>query len=110
MKRLCVAAALTVMTTAGFALALTYEGRTISRVDTQPNILIIQLNQNHGNTLPGSCNQHVSSMACNLNDPYCDMAGKIALAAQMAGKTVDYELSTTCEGIFVKFTRLRVNE
>lgn len=111
MKRLMVLAALTVMTTAGIALALNNDGKTIARVDTSGTMLIITLNEAHSSSLPGACATHTTSTACNLSDLYCEMAGKIALAAQMSGKTVDYDLSsTTCVGDFGKFNRFRVNE
>jgi hypothetical protein len=109
MKQLPFAAALTVMTTAGIALALNNEDKTIARVDTQGSLLIITLDQAHSSSLPASCNTNTTSTACDLNDLYCEMAGKIALAAQMSGKPVDYDLSsTTCVGSFGKFTRFRV--
>lgn len=111
MKRLMVLVGLTVVTTAGIAFALNNDGKTIARVDTTGSTLIITLNQTHSTSLPASCNTHTTSTACNLSDLYCEMAGKIALAAQMAGKTVDYDLSsTTCVAGFGKFERLRVND
>lgn len=100
------------MTITGIAMAaLNNENRTISQLDTQQQKLIIHLTQPHSTSMPSACNAYNNMMACDLNDAYCDMAGKLAIAAFMAGRQVDFDLSSTeCNGTFVKFTRFRISD
>lgn len=112
MKRVKVPVFLGMMTLAGVAFALNNESKTINEVEASAGAtLIINLNEAHSSAMPGACNSYNTRMACDLNDAYCEMAGRIALAAHMAGRTIDYELSSTeCVFSFAKFTRIRVND
>lgn len=109
-KQILLAIGVGTLAVTSIAMALGNDNKTLTRVDTQSDKLILHFSTPHSTAMPSACNAHNNIMACDLSDSYCDMAGKIALAAHMAGRTVDYDLSSSeCLGTFAKFNRFRVN-
>lgn len=109
-RQLVLRVGVALVTMASIAMALGNENRTITQIDTQPQRLLIHLSQDHSTIPHVDCRSNPQVMACDLADAYCEMAGKIALAAHLAGRVVDYDLSsTTCIGSVPRFDRFRIS-
>lgn len=97
----------TLATAVGSVAALNNENRSVKRVEVlDSGRVYIELTSEH--TTPPCNSPHRTLMVCLLTEPYCEPAMKLALSAQLAGKTVDYELDGSCISDVPRFSRFRV--
>lgn len=91
--------------------ALPNENRMITQLETTQARLLIHVSTNHAAGAPSGCSANTQIMACDLAESYCDLAGRLAIAAHMAGREIDYEISTTeCLSTTPKLIRFRISQ
>ncbi|QQO53703.1 MAG: hypothetical protein N838_10400 [Thiohalocapsa sp. PB-PSB1] len=74
--------------------ALNNSAKTVQSVDVHGSSVVIHLNE----TINGqpSCSKYSKIIACNTDDKYCELAFKIAVAAKLADKPVEFTATGTC--------------
>ena len=116
-RRVAAIAALAILASAGtaFAYAFTHTDKTVEGVDseylnTNGDILYIHLSEDIGSPEEGTCSHH-SLIACELRYDYCQQASRLATAALLAGRTVDFAVVSTCIGTssVQQFNRFTIN-
>lgn len=91
---------------AAFA-ALKHENIGITKVDVvSPDRVIIHIDEAING---GYCVGNTQLIACDLDDKYCEPAMRIALASQLSGRKISFDVAGECLGSAAKFTRLRNN-
>jgi hypothetical protein len=111
MKKLLVVGAFA--TTAAVALSaagtLAHHDRNVSRVDVTQNKGIVWFT----GSVPTSftdCNKsgtEHSSVACPIDEAYCQEMMRVALAAHLSGKMIEFETTGSCVGSWNGINRLR---
>lgn len=90
--------------------ALNNDQITITRVEVTRDQVLIWTNA--ALSARPACSTVTTIMGCSLEEPYCERAMSVALAAQMSGREVDAQLTNTCvpgqvTGVS-RFDRIRV--
>ena len=109
-RKLLFAVGATLMTLTGAALAsLQEEDVGIRRVDVKsPDDVVIHIDR--AVPVPSCAGSNDHQIGCDLDDKYCDPAMRIALSAQLSGRKIAFDVSSSeCVGGIAKFTRLRNN-
>ncbi|WP_444901859.1 hypothetical protein ACJJIG_00535 [Microbulbifer sp. SSSA007] len=89
------------------AVALDDEDKAVRLVEAlSGNMVYIHLMESM-NKQP-SCAKYNAIIACSTENSYCSHALSIALAAQAANRTIDFQTSDSCIGSAAEFVRLRM--
>jgi hypothetical protein len=97
-----------VLTVAGTALAaLDNESVGVRKVDAMsPDDIVIHVDRSV--SVPDCAGSNTMQIACDLDDRYCEPAMRTALSAQLSGRRIDFDVSSSeCVAGIAKFTRLR---
>ena len=109
-----IALTLCLLLSSGTVLALQQDSFRVTQVETTQNQVLVHF----GTTIPSGnrCTGGFSTIAgCSTSDAYCENVLRIALAAQVSGREVDFDLASgSCVSGQVssvsKITRIRIHD